>query len=232
MLRADDGKFKGLDIVKNTLNKIDEKNISIIVVGKKNLLNEFKNKFDIHEYGWIKDDLFLAKLYQISDLFLMPSRQETFGLMAIEAMNCETLVIALDSPGSALPEVINSPSEGIAVKEEKYPDTVIKMLKNNSLRNNLAKKCYEFAKENYNLETYLEKLTNIYLEIIEFHKNNVMNVESKVLLSQLKKIENTELDESALMATNNKILYLYRKLPINFRKKVKRILRLNETSKS
>lgn len=232
MLRADDGKFKGLDIVKNTLNKIDEKNISIIVVGKKNLLNEFKNKFDIHEYGWIKDDLFLAKLYQISDLFLMPSRQETFGLMAIEAMNCETLVIALDSPGSALPEVINSPSEGIAVKEEKYPDTVIKMLKNNSLRNNLAKKCYEFAKENYNLETYLEKLTNIYLEIIEFHKNNVMNVESKVLLSQLKKIKNTELDESTLMATNNKILYLYRKLPINFRKKVKRILRLNETSKS
>ena len=232
MLRADDGKYKGIDIIKNTLNYINEKNLSIIVVGKKNLLNEFKSKFDIHEYGWVKDDKFLAELYQISDLFLMPSKQETFGLMAIEAMSCETLVIALDCSGSALSEVINSPYSGIAVKENEYPNVVVKMIKNNSLRNNLAKKSHEYAMKNYNLECYLEKLINIYLEIIKFHKNNILDNETEVLLSQLKKIQDSELTENTVIFTNNRLLYLYRKLPINFRRKVKRILKFNATSKS
>ena len=86
--------------------------------------------------------------------------------------------------------------------------------------------------KNYNLECYLEKLINIYLEIIKFHKNNILDNETEVLLSQLKKIQDSELTENTVIFTNNRLLYLYRKLPINFRRKVKRILKFNATSKS
>lgn len=46
----------------------------------------------------------VEELLAISDLFLMPSESESFGLAALEAMACEVPVIASDAGG--LPEVI------------------------------------------------------------------------------------------------------------------------------
>ena len=56
----------------------NSKNITLITVGHKGLLNKFDSKFNIVEFGWINDDSLLASLYQACDIFLMPSRQETF----------------------------------------------------------------------------------------------------------------------------------------------------------
>jgi len=46
----------------------------------------------------------LEPLFFCTDLFLLPSEQESFGLTALEAMNCGVPVIAADIGG--LPEVI------------------------------------------------------------------------------------------------------------------------------
>jgi len=60
-------------------------------------------KYGVVTPGWI-DGEDLAIALSAADVFVMPSIQEAFGLMAVEAMACGTPVIVFD--GTALPGVI------------------------------------------------------------------------------------------------------------------------------
>src|SRR6201998_1461627 len=70
--------------------------------------------------GVEKDVLFLGKQNGIkeklgqADLFLLPSRLESFGLAALEAMACEVPVIATNAGG--VPEVVQSGVDGYLVE--------------------------------------------------------------------------------------------------------------------
>lgn len=131
MFRSDADEFKGLDIIKNALSKIGNgKKITIISVGKTGLLDEFKDKFNVIEHGWITDDKKMVSLYQACDMFLMPSRQETFGMMAVEAMSCGKMVLSIEGEGTALPEVIDSPNCGLAVNEKDFVTELKRLIKN------------------------------------------------------------------------------------------------------
>lgn len=165
--RAEDTLYKGLDILKRLLDKIEKHSVIILTVDGKGLLDSYKNKFEIREYGWLKDDKKLAELFQACDVFLMPSRQEAFGMMAIEAMSCAKPVIALK--GTALPETINAPQCGIAVDEDNYIQEVLRLLKNPDEIIGRGQKSLQFAKENYNHKIYIQRIIDVYNSALSEH---------------------------------------------------------------
>jgi glycosyltransferase involved in cell wall biosynthesis len=185
MFRSANIAYKGLDILKYALSKIkSDKKITLITVGEKNLLEEFEGKFKIIEYGWIDDDNLMANLYQACDLFLMPSHQEAFGMMAIEAMSCSKMVLAID--GTALPYIINAPECGISTKTDakSYTLELQRLIDNKNEIVERGKKSLEFALKNYSHKIYVQKIIDAYREIISNHK---IDGSAKYILQQLKK---------------------------------------------
>src|SRR5207237_3107988 len=97
-----------------------------------------------HEIG--RDVLFLGKqndmseLLAISDILLLPSELESFGLVALEAMACEVPVIATRVGG--IPEVVDHGVDGFLYDVgdvQAMADGSLSILGNPTLRENLGK---------------------------------------------------------------------------------------------
>lgn len=227
MFRADSGSFKGLDLIIKALQEINPKNITLLVVGEKGLLDSLKNNYDIREYGWVKDDEFLISLYQCCNIFLMPSRYETFGLMAIEAMACGKFVLAINSLGSALPETIESPKYGLAVDEKDFGSKLAQLIDDKEGLFELGKKCRDLVLNKYSKEKYIKTIIETYKEVIKNHK---LDEDSLLIINQLKKYMPCESKETFLTNNNSKLdetddvsflrKYYRQTMPLKIRKKI------------
>jgi glycosyltransferase involved in cell wall biosynthesis len=169
MFRQDDQQWKGLKYIKNMLESLDinNKKIVLLTVGKTGLLDSFKKKYRIIEHNWINNNQKLIDLYSISDLFLMPSIAESFGLMAVEAMACSLPIIVLDD--TALKEVTYSPECGIVLKKgdtNNFVTAIENLIENPNeckRRGDLGRKITE---KEYNIEEYNNKIIKLYESII------------------------------------------------------------------
>jgi glycosyltransferase involved in cell wall biosynthesis len=79
--------------------QIDYPNAKKIMVGDGPKLNEYKQKYPNVEFVGAKRGKELASYFQQADVFVFPSRWDTFGLVMIEAMACGTPVAAYPVQG-------------------------------------------------------------------------------------------------------------------------------------
>ena len=232
MFRSDAGSFKGFDIIKKTLNLLkDKKNITFLTVGEIGLLSEYDEYFDIRDYGWIKNDKELVKLYQASDIFLMPSRCETFGMMAIEAMSCGIAVASLKCDGTPLETITNAPTCGINETEENYPKVIKKLLSSSKELKERGQKCFDYAIKHYSKDKYIENIIKVYKEIIANHEIVIVTSartdgDAKLVLEQLKLHMPEEPifggEELHYEDTTSKLRRYYRRyVPLETRKEIK-----------
>jgi len=81
--------FKGTEYVLDALKKLNIKQkITILTCGATNLLKPVSDKYNIIEFGHISNEKMIVAM-NACDIFLMPSKAESFGMMALEAMACE-----------------------------------------------------------------------------------------------------------------------------------------------
>jgi glycosyltransferase involved in cell wall biosynthesis len=182
--RCTDSEFKGLDYIKYVLDQLPSKQkiVCLLLEGK---FSDYQPKFPCREFGWVTDDKCLRDIYNAADLFLMPSKAEAFGMMAIEAMSCGTLPIVLK--GTALPEIVNAPDCGVAteINKQAYLKAVKHyLIDDKEARLARAQKCVTYAQTYYAKELYRNKLMAIYGEAKDKFK---LDDQHQHLLTQLQK---------------------------------------------
>ena len=128
-------------------------------------------RYSVITPGWV-DGEDLAIALSAADVFLMPSIQEAFGLMAVEAMACGTPVIVFE--GTALPDVIKSPLGGIAVPAKDsvaLAGAIKRLLDDDDLRSELGRQARQIAEREYAFPMYVQRHISLYEEVIERHHN-------------------------------------------------------------
>lgn len=107
----------------------------------------------------------LARLYNIADVSIVPSRREPFGLVAVEAMACGTPVVATNQGG--LPDFVNR-EVGELVEPEDATDlargieeTLARVLADRSW----CKQVAAYAQNHYSQEVILQELIDLYEEV-------------------------------------------------------------------
>ncbi len=104
----------------------------------------------------------LKHFYSRSHVFVMPSRQEGFGIVFLEAMALGTPVIAGDYGGA--PEIVQDGVTGFLVKPddlEALTDRLIRLLQDEALRKRMGETARRQVEENFTFTRFQEKLTQI-----------------------------------------------------------------------
>lgn len=104
----------------------------------------------------------------ISDLLLLPSETESFGLVALEAMACEVPVVA--SKVGGLPEVVTDGVDGYLVEPrniEKMALCAESILADESIRREMGKRAREKAHANFCSNRIISAYENYYLRLLE-----------------------------------------------------------------
>lgn len=90
----------------------DDLDFQLVVFGADRLSGLPETKRPIHFMGHISDDSLLRSIYVCADVMVVPSKQETFGLTAAEAMACGTPVVCFATTG--LLDIVDHKVNGFA----------------------------------------------------------------------------------------------------------------------
>ncbi|PLR80465.1 N-acetyl-alpha-D-glucosaminyl L-malate synthase BshA [Bacillus canaveralius] len=127
----------------------------------------------VHDLGLRDKVLFLGKqdnleeLYSISDLMLLLSEKESFGLVALEAMACGVPCIGTNIGG--IPEVISDGETGFVCELGNIKEITAKaleLLTNPGLHENFSAKSVERVKHQFGADLIVSQYENLYLELL------------------------------------------------------------------
>ena len=90
---------KGFKELSESLHKLHDKNIELVVFGSSKPKESQNFGFNTHYLGHLHDDVSLVTLYNAVDVMIVPSLQEAFGQTATESMSCGTPVVAFGATG-------------------------------------------------------------------------------------------------------------------------------------
>lgn len=118
---------------------------------------------NIHFLGW-RDDI--PQILRVSDLLILPSLREAFGLSVIEAMASSVLAIATNNGGTA--DIIQDGKTGYLVppaSADALVDKIIIALKNPDQKKDIEKTALESVKKNFTAEIMADKTLAVYEKI-------------------------------------------------------------------
>ncbi|RXJ81201.1 glycosyltransferase family 4 protein [Arcobacter sp. F2176] len=160
--------FKGQHLLIDAMKELKAKNLDIksYIVGhamSKEYLEKLKEKViennlqDVVNFlGFTKEP---HKFMQACDVILMTSKNETFGLVIIEAMKNNTAVIASNSGGVL--EIIDDRKNGLLFENQNFHDLALKieeLYNDNKLLNILINNAKTKVNEEFNNKKQFEKL--------------------------------------------------------------------------
>jgi len=163
--------IKGLDLLVEVLadlmKEINDVRLVIIGIddGYKNTLKEIIANLKIDDKVIFTGPLFgedKLKAYVDADVFVLPSRYESFGNVALEACACGTPVIVTDNCG--ISEWING-DVGYVVRYDKVElrNAIFNVLSDNEWKRTLKEQGRKFIRKNFDSERIVSKIERSYL---------------------------------------------------------------------
>jgi glycosyltransferase involved in cell wall biosynthesis len=108
----------------------------------------------------------LVKLYQEADVFAMPSEFEGFGLSALEAMACNTPVVATDVQG--LQEFVRHGVTGLLVEygnPRQLASAIRRVTEDETLRKTMTENALTMAREDYTFDGMIRNYAEFYIQV-------------------------------------------------------------------
>jgi N-acetyl-alpha-D-glucosaminyl L-malate synthase BshA len=143
----------------------------LILVGDGPDFSEVENlimKLNLKDKVWLLgEQTSIVELLSISDLFILTSETEGFGLAALEAMSCEVPVVCYNVGG--LNEFVFDGINGFLVplgNIELLANKSIELLRNDTLRQSFAINARKTVVENFDSRIITEKYINLYFSLI------------------------------------------------------------------
>ena len=152
---------KGLREMYQIANKLGDA-VQIILVGNSCGNSDTEN---VRFIGYTSSAEELAMLYSAADVFVNPSKMETFGKVTAEAMACGTPIVAYSNTGTS--ELV-SKDVGIIVEDGNIPQliqAVCSVLE--SEKKKYSENCRQRACNMFNMEAQTRKYIDLYEEIIK-----------------------------------------------------------------
>lgn len=109
----------------------------------------------------------LPSYYAASDVFVIPSVVEAFGLVTVEAMACGKPVIGTNVGG--IPEIIVDGVSGFLTEPknpEKIAEKVILLLKSPKLRKKMGRNGRKIAEEKFDIKKRVHKILSVYNQLL------------------------------------------------------------------
>jgi glycosyltransferase involved in cell wall biosynthesis len=161
--------FKNPDILVEAFRELKTRNVPVrlFVAGGGEMLPDLKElsqKLDVEDYiHWLGNVSDPKSLLQASDMFLLVSTGEAFGLVLAEAMACGVPIVGTRS--GSLPEVVEEGKTGLLVPARNFEElaTAIQALSTDTtLRRSMAAQALERVKNHFTVQDAVTKTINIY----------------------------------------------------------------------
>jgi len=128
----------------------------------KSYVNNYKLEKNVFFLG-LKKHHELIPYFQQADLFLLPSDKETFGMVMIESMACETPVVGIDCPGGPK-DVIETGINGLLSTPETFAIDILNLIedqqKMSMLKANARKKVINHYSIEQTAQVLLQSVTD------------------------------------------------------------------------
>ena len=162
--------FKGVDTLLRAARRYEwlaDREFITLIVGDG---EERESLSELHKQLGLRNTFFLGnqkqdelrRLYNAADVFVMPSRREPFGLVALEAMACGLPVVGSNEGG--LPEFINS-QVGTLVSpedEESFCAAILNELTRHHVEPERRDVIAGYARSNFAQAQFVAKLEQVY----------------------------------------------------------------------
>ena len=162
--KANNAQHKGGDILIEALSKITNTDkTEIVIFGTSHNVMHTTFPLPVRYLGVLHDEISMALAYSAADLFVCPSRRESFSNTTLESLSCGVPVVAF--PVGGIPEMVDHKKNGFLASPYSSDDLAYYIditLKNNNLRKSMSICAREKVIKNFSMPIVAEKYINLY----------------------------------------------------------------------
>ncbi len=160
---------KGSDLLVSALGRLPSSlkgKVILLTIGEGGESLQERTGVQTVNLGYVNHDRLKAIAYSAADLFVQPSRAESFSLVVQESMACGTPIVAFKVGG--LIDLVRPGLTGYLARLEDSEDMshgIEQLLEDESLRSYMSQQCRRIALEEYSLELQVQRHIELYRQL-------------------------------------------------------------------